>query len=135
MKIIIDTNIILDVLCNRKDFVNDSLKIFKLCETRQIQGCISALSIANIVYIMRKELDFSKIKEILSKLSLIFEIIDLESDDLIKASLLNFNDYEDSIQSVQASRVKADYIVTRNVKDFNNSRVLALKPNELIERI
>lgn len=86
MKIIIDTNIILDVLCNRKDFVNDSLKIFKLCETRQIQGCISALSIANIVYIMRKELDFSKIKEILSKLSLIFEIIDLESDDLIKAS-------------------------------------------------
>ena len=84
---------------------------------------------------MRKELDFSKIKEILSKLSLIFEIIDLESDDLIKASLLNFNDYEDSIQSVQASRVKADYIVTRNVKDFNNSRVLALKPNELIERI
>ena len=135
MKIIIDTNIILDVLCNRKDFVNDSLKIFKLCETRQIQGCISALSIANIVYIMRKELDFSKMKEILSKLSLIFEIIDLESDDLIKASLLNFNDYEDSIQSVQASRVKADYIVTRNVKDFNNSRVLALKPNELIERI
>ena len=84
---------------------------------------------------MRKELDFSKIKEILSKLSLIFEIIDLESDDLIKASLLKFNDYEDSIQSVQASRVKADYIVTRNVKDFNNSRVLALKPNELIERI
>ena len=135
MKIIIDTNIILDVLCNRKDFVNDSLKIFKLCETRQIQGCISALSIANIVYIMRKELDFSKIKEILSKLSLIFEIIDLESDDLIKASLLKFNDYEDSIQSGQASRVKADYIVTRNVKDFNNSRVLALKPNELIERI
>lgn len=135
MKIIIDTNIILDVLCNRKDFVNDSLKIFKLCETKHIQGCISALSIANIVYIMRKELDFSKIKEILSKLSLIFEIIDLEYDDLIKSSLLKFNDYEDSIQSVQASRVKADYIVTRNVKDFNNSKVLALKPNELIERI
>ena len=55
MKVLIDTNVILDVLCNRKMFVEDSLKIFKLSETKQIDGYISALSIANIIYIMRKQ--------------------------------------------------------------------------------
>ena len=67
MKILIDTNVILDVLCNRPEFISDSLKVFKYCEANQITGFISALSIPNIVYIMRKELDNEKIKEILKE--------------------------------------------------------------------
>ena len=55
MKILIDTNIILDVLCNRKEFVDDSKSILNLCEINEIDGYLSALSIPNIVYIMRKE--------------------------------------------------------------------------------
>ena len=98
-------------------------------------GYISALSIANIVYIMRKELDTEKVKEILEKLSLIFEVVDLKSDDLKRASILDFKDYEDAIQSAQANRIKANYIITRNIKDYNKSKVTAIKPSELIERI
>ena len=73
MNILIDTNVILDVLCNRADFVEDSLKVFRLCEAEQITGYISALSIPNIVYIMRKELDNARIKEILTTLTAIFQ--------------------------------------------------------------
>lgn len=135
MKVLIDTNIILDVLCNRKEFVEDSVKVLKLCEVKKITGYISALSIPNIVYIMRKELDTEKVKEILEKLSLIFEIADLKADDLKRASTLDFKDYEDAIQSTQASRIKANYIITRNIKDYNKSKVTAIKPSELIERI
>lgn len=135
MKVLIDTNIILDVLCNRKEFAEDSAKVFKLCEVKKITGYISALSIANIVYIMRKELDTGKVKEILERLSLIFEIVDLKADDLKRASTLDFKDYEDAIQSTQASRIKANYIITRNIKDYNKSKVTAIKPSELIERI
>ncbi len=135
MKVLIDTNIILDVLCKRADFVADSAIVFKLCETRQITGCISALSIPNIVYIMRKELDAERIREVLSDLSLIFEIIDLKGDDLKRASLLEFADYEDAIQSTQATRIKATYIITRNIKDYRHSKVPAIKPSELIERM
>ena len=135
MKVLIDTNIILDVLCNRAEFVEASQKIFKLCEVKKINGYISALSIPNIVYIMRKELDGEKVKEILETLSLIFEIVDLKADDLKRATSLNFKDYEDAIQSAQASRIKANYIITRNVKDYNTSKVTAIKPSELIERI
>ena len=135
MKVLIDTNVILDVLCNRKDFVDDSKKIFKLCEVKKISGYISALTIPNIVYIMRKELNSEKVKEVIENLSLIFEIVDLKSEDLKRASIIDFKDYEDAIQSVQANRIKANYIITRNVKDYNNSKVVAIKPSELLERI
>ena len=74
MKILIDTNVILDVLCNRAEFVEDSLRVFKYCEIKRITGCVSALSIPNIVYIMRKELNSEKIKEILSTLTSLFDV-------------------------------------------------------------
>lgn len=135
MKILIDTNVILDVLCNRTDFVEDSLKVFKYCEVNQITGCISAMSVPNIVYIMRKELDSERIKEILTVLTSLFTVVDLREADLLKAADLDFADYEDALQSVCATRVKANYIVTRNIKDFKNSPVPAIKPSELFERI
>ena len=135
MKILIDTNVILDVLCNRKEFVEDSAKVFKLCEVKKLTGYISALTIPNIVYIMRKELDEQKIKEIIEKLTLVFNIVDLKGEDLKKAVSLNFSDYEDAVQSQQSTRIKVDYIVTRNIKDYKNSKVMAIKPTELLERI
>ena len=135
MNILIDTNIILDVLCNRADFIEDSLKVFRLCEAEQITGYISALSIPNIVYIMRKELDNSRIKEILTTLTAIFTVVELRESDLIRTAELEFSDYEDALQAVCASRAKVNYIVTRNIKDFRNSPVPAIKPSELFDRI
>lgn len=135
MKVLIDTNIILDVLCKRPDFYEDSAKIFKLCEVKKISGVISALSIPNIMYILRKELDADKTREILDSLMLIFSVADLKADDLKKAADMRFKDYEDAIQSACATRIKANYIVTRNMNDFSESKVTAIKPAELLDRI
>lgn len=135
MKVLIDTNIIMDVLANREGFAEPASQLFKLCEVGQVQGIVYALSIANIAYIMRKELDRSQIEEVISKLGSIFTIADTKADDLKKAAALPIDDYEDALQSVCASRMKADFIVTRNLKDFKNSKVMAIKPSELIERV
>lgn len=135
MKVLVDTNVILDVLCNRKDFVADSLRVFQCCEAQHITGYISALSIPNIVYIMRKELDPERIREILHTLTMVFSVVELRESDLLKAAELSFDDYEDAIQSVCAARVRADYIVTRNGKDFSNSSIPAVSPAELLKRI
>lgn len=135
MKVLVDTNIVLDVLCNRPDFVDHALQVFRYCEANQITGYLSALSVPNIVYIMRKELDSEKIREILNKLTAIFTVVDLRRQDLMKAAQLPFSDYEDALQAVCAQRIKADYIVTRNIKDFKNSPVPAVKPSELFDRI
>ena len=135
MKVLIDTNIILDVLCDREGFSADATKLFKLCEVNKVQGIISALSIPNIVYIMRKELNGEKIRDVIQKLTMIFTIADLKSTDIQKAASMPMDDFEDALQSACATRVKADYIVTRNLKDFTNSKVVAVKPSELFERI
>ena len=135
MKVLIDTNIILDVLCKRPAFYEDSAKIFKLCEVKKISGVISALSIPNIAYILRKELDADKTREILDSLMLIFSVADLKADDLKKAADMRFKDYEDAIQSACATRIKANYIVTRNIKDFSESKVTVIKPAEFLDKI
>lgn len=135
MRVLIDTNIILDVLCKRAAFYEDSAKVWKLCEINKITGVVSALSIPNIMYIMRKELDTERTKEILYSISLIFTIADLKTADLKKAAGMNFKDYEDAVQSACASRIKADYIITRNFKDFTESQISAIKPEELLDRI
>lgn len=135
MKLLIDANILLDVLQNREPRVQASSVVWKLCETEKAKGYVSALTFANLVYIMRKELDPKKIEETLKALSLIFEFADFNVSDLTHAAELEWDDFEDAVQSVTAERVHADYIITRNVRDFAKSKVVAFTPSELIARI
>ena len=132
---LIDANVILDVLLGRPEFVKESSLVWKLCETEQAKGYVSALTFANLVYIMRKQLDPEKIEDVLQKLNLIFEFADFSSSDLSKAAALHWADFEDAVQSVTAERVHADFIVTRNVRDFTKSKVVAFTPAELLARI
>lgn len=134
MRLLIDGNIVLDVLQNRETFVENSSKIWKLCETEQIEGFISALTFANLVYVMRKTLDPEKIEDVLEKLSLIFRFADFSVQDLTHAAHLKWDDFEDAIQAVTAQRLHADSIITRNVRDFRGSKVIALTPAEFLER-
>ena len=135
MRCLIDANIILDVLSNRDIFVDDSSKIWKLCEVGQIEGYVSVLAFANLVYVLRKELDSEAIKRTLDALKLIFKFTELNETDLSDAAALKWNDFEDALQSVTASRIKADCIITRNLKDYINSSVIAFTPSELLARI
>lgn len=135
MVLLIDTNIILDVLLNRSEFAKSSSIIWKLCETEQAKGYISTLTYANMMYIMRKQMTPEQIEEIFSKLNLIFEFADLSFAIMEKAVRMKWNDFEDAIQSATAESIHADYIITRNLKDFNKSKVMALMPTELLARI
>ena len=76
MVLLIDTNIVLDVLLNRPEFVKASSMIWKLCETEQAKGYISTLTYANMMYVMRKQLTPDQIEEVFRKLNLIFEFAD-----------------------------------------------------------
>ena len=135
MKLLIDANILLDVLQAREPHVKDSSLIWKLCETGEAEGYVSALTFANLVYVMRKELNPEGIHDVLNKLELIFHFTELSEADLIRASEMEWKDFEDAIQCATAERIGADYILTRNVKDFLQSRkVFAFTPSEFLER-
>lgn len=135
MKVLIDTSIILDVLCKRPSFFPKSAIIYKMCETKLLVGNVCALSVPNIVYILRKELNPQGVKSIIDKLSLIFNIEDLKSSDIQKASDMQWHDYEDAVQAVCADRISADYIITRNTADYIESPVKAITPAELLNII
>ncbi len=79
--------------------------------------------------------DPKKIGETLEALSLIFEFADFNVSDLIHAAELKWDDFENAVQSVTTERVHADYIITRNVRDYAKSKVVAFTPSELIARI
>ena len=134
MVLLIDANVVLDVLLNRNEFVKDSSMIWKLCEIGQVKGYVSTLSFANMMYIMRKQLDPQQIQDVFRKLKLIFEFSDFSSSILEKAVAMHWKDFEDAVQSATAESIHANYIITRNVKDFLKSNVPAFTPSEFLMR-
>ena len=126
MNLLVDTNIILVVLQKREPYYRDSATVWKLCEINRATGFVTTLTLANLVYVMRRELTPAMIREVLTQLSLIFEFADFTGTDLNKAAILEWEDFEDAIQNV---------IVTRNVRDFNSSKITALTPTELITKL
>ena len=132
MKLLLDTNILLDVLTEREPFYYISAIIWHKCACKEFSGCISSLSFANMLYNMRKILKPESIENLAGQMLEIFDFADLNSADIIQASKMRWKDFEDALQSVAAERIKADYIITRNIKDFDNSNVRALSPEDFL---
>ena len=134
MNVLIDGNIILDVLQNRKPHIEASSKVWKMCETNLVNGYVSALTFADMVYVMRKELTPAKIYEVLKKLALIFHFTELSIPDMEKAAGMMWKDYEDAVQAATAERIRATAIITKNIKDYQQSKIPAFTPAEFLER-
>ena len=134
MNVLIDGNIILDVLQNRKPHIEASSKVWKMCETNLVNGYVSALTFADMVYVMRKELTPAKIYEVLKKLALIFHFTELSISDMEKAAGMMWKDYEDAVHAATAERIRATAIITRNIKDYQQSKIPAFTPAEFLER-
>ena len=134
MNVLIDGNIILDVLQNREPHIEASSKVWKMCETNLVNGYVSALTFADMVYVMRKELTPAKIYEVLKKLALIFHFTELSISDMEKVAGMMWKDYEDAVQAATAERIRATAIITRNIKDYQQSKIPAFTPAEFLER-
>ncbi len=135
MKLLIDANILLDVLQKRNPHYKYSALVWKLCETGKVTGYVSVLTFMNLVYIMRKELSPEKIDYVYKALTLIFTFEDLTEEDVKNALEMQLKDFEDAIQIQTAKRVTANFIITRNVKDFIKSPIPAYTPEELLNRV
>ena len=136
MNILIDTNIVLDFLLKREPHIKNAEMIFKACKEFKINGFIAAHSIPDIFYIMRKSFTLYELKEIIKLLADFITIVDL-TEKMILSALFehNFSDFEDSLQDECAQEINADFIITRNTKDFEYSKVKAIEPNEFIKNV
>ena len=134
MKVFIDTNVFLDILYKREDFFADSLKVFDLAIDEKIELLISDLSIANIKFITRKDFAVGKFYEIMSVFRPIFTVVSIGEDAVDKALALKANDFEDALQYFSALNAKADYLLTRNIKDYDFASIQVLTPSDFLKR-
>lgn len=128
MKVIIDTNIIIDYLADRMPFADYAEKIIKLGQSGKISCFLTANSITDIYYIMRKIIGRDKTLECFKILFSIMDISDINKNDIFDAMKLDVKDFEDALLAVCANRIYADYIVTRDIDDFKNSTIKAINP-------
>ncbi|SHJ40215.1 Predicted nucleic acid-binding protein, contains PIN domain [Dethiosulfatibacter aminovorans DSM 17477] len=134
MKVIIDNNVILDVFQNRQPFVQHSSEILRLVETNHLKGFVTANSVTDIHYILNKYLkDKQKLYSIMEILLKLLDIIDVTALDVRQALYPGVTDFEDELICVCAKRARVDYIITRNKKDFTQSSVKALTPEEFLK--
>ena len=135
-KLFIDTNIVIDLLSRREPFYEESAALFSLADQKIIQLSVSSLTIANTNYILLRQTESKKAKEILRKLRLIVNILPL--DDKIISLALNddsFNDFEDSLQYFTAIEHNQDLIITRNLKDFKASKLPVMSAKQFLKTL
>lgn len=134
MRILIDTNVLIDVIARREPFFANAIKVFEACQQEKVEGCIAAHSVVNMTYILRKNFTPDELREILLRLCKIFTVEAIDLSKLIAAlSNRDFSDFEDCLQTQCALNVCADYIVTRNVKDFAASEIPAVTPEQFFK--
>ena len=132
MKILIDTNIILDILLGRIPFSEEAEKLLEKIENNGLNGFITANSVTDIVYVAKKQYSFEEIKTVMLNLIKIIKVISVNEHDIIEAFGMGFKDFEDALQYQCASKTKLDYIVTRNEKDFKLSKIPVISIVELL---
>lgn len=131
-KVFLDTNIIVDLIADRKPFSKYAIEIFKMAEDNKLEIYTSSHSIATTHYLLKKYLDEKALREILYNLLDFITVISVDLDIVKKGLLSKHKDFENSIQIFCASSIeKIDCIVTRNIKDFKESEIKVLSPDEL----
>ena len=134
MRILIDSNVILDSLIGRQPFFDQSDYVIKLCAEKKVKGFAAAHTITNLFYTLRKTHSDIERRQIILKVFSILEIVKVNYQKLLSATLnFDFKDFEDCVQDECAAEVGADYIITRNVKDFKLSKIPAVTPEDFIK--
>lgn len=136
MTVLIDTNLILDVLEKRIPFYDSSNEVLTYCASGKIKGYIALHSVSNIFYILRKYYSAEDRQRLILGILDFLEVANTQHENVKTALTRNdFPDFEDCLQDECAKQVNANYIITRNVKDFSSSKIPALTPIDFIKII
>lgn len=133
-KILIDTDVILDFFFDRKPFSDDASQILSLCELNKIQGYVTPVIISNVYYLLRQTAKHEMVIANLKLLLSFVEVLVMDKDTIIQAINSSFKDFEDALQNYAAENtVDVRIIVTRNIKDFKNSNLGVITPENYLK--
>lgn len=133
MEILIDTNVFIDMFQKRQPFMDFASEVVARCVRGQNMGYVSAHSLSDMFYILRKDFSSEERKEVVKFVCAYFTVISERKEDFLAAADNDLSpDMEDGLQMQCAKVCHLDYIVTRNVKDFACSAVPAITPSDFL---
>jgi len=131
VKAYVDSDVILDVLLGREEFLCASGQVLNLCERHEMAGCTTALAIANIYYVLSRY-EMKRAKCAIQSLREILKVLPVSDSEIEKSLYSKFKDFEDGVQNFVAEHYDCDAIITRNIKDYASSRLKVLTPEEYL---
>ena len=133
MRVLLDTNVVLDLLLGREPFANLAKEIFILIEQKKIDGFLVPTSITTIYYLLNRQLDKNSSNDAIKTLLELFEITKLDKEVLLNSLKNNGIDFEDSVIYTSGDFSDIDIIITRDKKGFKNSKVKVFTPSEFLK--
>ena len=136
MAVLIDTNVLLNYLTNREDdFLEQSLRIVEMCAKGECMGYIAIQTLSTIWYVLRKR-SAEERRQNLRDICEIFTVASASQKEILDAiDKDSFSYFEDCLQDKCAKEIGADFIITCNIKDFENSEIPAVNPGEFLQMI
>ena len=131
MKLLLDTNVVIDIVSKRPGYAA-SRDVLRFCELGKAKGFISTTTVTDAVYVLKKYLAPGDVREAMRTLLHIVDVAVVQKPDIVCALIDGWKDFEDAVQAACAARNKMDYIVTRNIVDFTDSAVKAVLPDEAL---
>ena len=133
MKILIDTNIVLDVMLKREPFYRLSVEVLSLSKRDNVEEYVSASAITDIYYLAYRQLrDKGLVKKLMKALLMVVSVAGVSEQEIQNAINLEWNDFEDSVQYSVAFLQEMDGIVTRNLSDYKEADIKVWEPEELL---
>jgi len=135
MKVLFDTNVVLDLLLDRKPFANDASELFSRVEHGDIQGFLGATTVTTIHYLVTKTLGRAKSKKIVENLLQLFDVAPVNRLVLESALHLKFSDFEDAVLHEAAAHTGIGAIASRDIMGFKQATIAVYSPKELLKII
>jgi predicted nucleic acid-binding protein len=131
-KVFVDTDIIYDLLGKRDPFYLAAAQLFTMADEGKVQVFISALSLANLHYLISKQRSEEEAKEILRKFKVLVHVAPLNDKIIDLALNSEFSDFEDAIQYFSALQNEIEVLLTRNLKDYKKAQITVLTAQDFI---
>lgn len=135
MKILLDTNVILDILLDREPFAETAVLLFKAAHKQEIHMFMTATTVTDLYYVTRKEKGKSAALGFIEELIGFVDVVSVDKNIIVEALHTDLTDFEDAIQVCSANREGIATIVTRNEKDFFMSGLNVQSPTEFLQTL
>ena len=133
-KLLVDTNIVIDLLSKREEFFQEAQELFTLADNNKVELYVSALTFANTHNLLSKYQKLDDARKTLIKFKVLVKVSPLDDKIVELALVSDFKDFEDAIQYHTALENEIDIIITRNKKDFKNSKLPIMTAKEYLKK-